>query len=84
MKVNISATSSALGGLRSAEARLERAAEIAAAEFTPERVSLSNTDAMVEATVERISAAAAFRANLKMLQSADQMSNDLMELLTRR
>jgi flagellar basal body rod protein FlgC len=38
----------------------------------------------VDATVERITAAAAFRANLKVLQSADQMSNDLLELLTRR
>jgi flagellar basal body rod protein FlgC len=73
-----------MGGMRAAEARLDRAAEIAATEFSPERVSLSNGDALVEATVERISAATAFRANLKLLQSADQMSNDLMELITRR
>lgn len=73
-----------MGGMRAAEARLDRAAEIAATEFAPERVSLSNGDALIEATVERISAATAFRANLKLLQSADQMSNDLMELITRR
>ena len=73
-----------MGGMRAAEARLDRAAEIAATEFSPERVSLSNGDALIEATVERISAATAFRANLKLLQSADQMSNDLMELITRR
>jgi flagellar hook protein FlgE len=82
--VNISATSSALGGLKAAEARLDRAAESVATEFSSERVSVSNTDALIEATVERISAATAFRANLKLLQSADQMSNDLLELLTRR
>lgn len=73
-----------MGGMRAAEARLDRAAEIAATEFAPERVSLSNGDALIEATVERISASTAFRANLKLLQSADQMSNDLMELITRR
>lgn len=75
-----------MGGMKAAEARLDRAAEIAATEFSPERVSISNgdADAMIEATVQRISASTAFRANLKLLQSADQMSNDLMELLTRR
>lgn len=82
--MNISATSSALGGLRTAEARLGRAAEQTATALSSERVSLSNRDPLVDATVERITAAAAFRANLKVLQSADQMSNDLLELLTRR
>ena len=66
---------------RSAASRTRAARQV---EFAPERVSLSNGDAMIEATVQRISAATAFRANLKLLQSADQMSNELMELITRR
>jgi len=77
--------SSGVSGLKAAEARLDRAAVKTAAAFaSSEKVSLSGRDDFVDETVERISASAAFRANLKTIQSADQMSNDLLELLTRR
>lgn len=79
----ISTVTTAVTGLKGAEARLDRAAQQTA--FPSERVSVggSAAGADIEPTVSRISASLQFRANLKTIQSADRMSDDLLSLVTR-
>lgn len=80
--MRISAMANGVAGLQAAEARFERAAARIAAPV--DRVTLSGGADDLGAHLERITASHAFRANLKTIQTADQMSNDLLELLTRR
>lgn len=73
---------SGIAGLQRATQRLGRAASATA--MPVDKVTLSGGGLDVAPIVERLSASHAFRASLKVIQSSDQMSNDLLELLTRR
>ncbi|MBM4778287.1 MAG: hypothetical protein GQE15_11350 [Archangiaceae bacterium] len=74
---------SGIAGLQRATQRLDRAASATA--MPVDKVTLSGAGGLdVEPVVESLSASHAFRASLKVIQSSDQMSNDLLELLTRR
>lgn len=76
--------STAVSGLERADAQLSRAAEETAAATVPtDRVSLSSSDDLVTAQTDRITAELGYRANLKTLQSAEQMNDVLLQLLSR-
>lgn len=76
------AMASGIAGLQRATQRLDRAASATA--MPVDKVTLSGGGLDVAPVVESLSASHAFRASLKVIQSSDQMSNDLLELLTRR
>lgn len=60
----------------------EAAAEMAQATVPTDRVTLSSGEPdLVDATMHRISGELAFRANLKTIQSANEMTDVLLQLL---
>lgn len=73
---------SGIAGLQRATQRLDRAASSMA--MPVDKVTLSGGGLDVGPVVDSMTASHAFRASLKVIQSSDQMSNDLLELLTRR
>ncbi len=84
--MQISGFASGVSGLKAAESQLDRAAaEVADATVPTDQVTLSGSEPdLLQATTDRISGELLFRANLKTIQAADQMSNELLDLLTRR
>ncbi len=83
--MNVSAFSSAIGGLQAAESQVSRAAqETYDATVPTDSITLSSAQPdLVDATTDRITGEAMYRANIKVLQTADQMSNVLLDLITR-
>lgn len=84
--MNIPAFNSGVAGIRAAEAQLESAAnETYEATVPTDQITLTSGEGdLVHATTERIRGELAFRASLKTIQTADQMSNLLLELISRR
>lgn len=80
MKVG-SASGAGLAGLGRAEAQFERAAQQLA--LPVDQVSIGQRDPTIDGLTGLMSASHAFRANLKVIQSAEQMNDDLLRLLTR-
>lgn len=74
-------TDTALAGLQRAEASFGGAATQLAA--PTDRVSIGGLDPTIQGVTGMMSASHAFRANLKVLQSAEQLNDDLLRLLTR-
>jgi hypothetical protein len=73
---------SGVAGLQRATERLDRVAAETAAPI--DKVTLSGGGMDVSNVAETLSAKWAFKANLKTIQSADQMSNELLALFTDR
>ncbi len=81
----ISSFNAGVTGLQAAEAQIDAAAEKTFSATVPsDRITLSGGDGLVEATTQRMTGELAFRASLKTLQTAQQMTDTLLELLVRR
>lgn len=78
--MRVSTRSTAVEGIQAATERLDRAAEQTLA-FPSDKVSLGKD---LEPAIERISASLQLRANLKTIQSVDQMTDDVLKLMTQR
>lgn len=85
LKVRVSSVfSSGVEGISRATAQLdEAAAQTFEATVPTDRVSLGGEGDLISATMGRMNADLMMRANVKVLQSAQQMDDVLLQLLTR-
>ena len=70
-------------GIQRAEERFSQAAEETAEASVPiDQISISGADPMINAQVEQMTAQLSYKANIKTLQSAQQMDETLLQLFT--
>lgn len=75
-------TSAALSGLRASESLLDTAAtQTAVATIPTDAVTLSGTDDLLSAGMNQTLGELGFRANLKVLQTANELSDTVLQLL---
>lgn len=68
-----------VGSARTLEQAATRTVEASAPREVEDRVSLSGDAPLVDAAVDRVSSQASFRANLKVVQTAEDMIAELLK-----